>query len=178
MPATPHAAQDADPANLAAPPAWAATLEAIYISPGHDYWTKHGQGRLQHGIRSVAEAHAVADMGLEGDRYFGEKPGGKAQITFLDAAVVDEVRRRFRLKLLPASVFRRNLLVRGVDLSQYLHRRFTFQGITFEGSQECTPCQWMDRAIAPGVQDFLKHPFHGGLRAKIHTTGTLYVDVE
>ena len=48
--------------------------------------------------------------------------------------------------------------------------------LLFFGAQECKPCIWMDRAIAEGVLPFLRHPFHGGLRAKILTAGTLRVD--
>jgi len=37
--------------------------------------------------------------------------------------------------------------------------------------EECRPCYWMDRAIAPGAHEFLKG--RGGLRAKILTDGQL-----
>ena len=155
------------------PPAWSVQLEHIYISAGHDYYGRHGAGRLQHGIKRVDRVEVVRGMGLKGDRYFGEKPGGKDQVTFFDGAVVDEIRKRFRLKHLPASVFRRNLIVRGADLSEWLGRRFVLQGVEFEGAQECTPCVWMDRAVAPGVQNFLRESFRGGLRAKVLTDGVL-----
>ena len=171
----------ADPEAVApAPvPAWDALgvrLVDIVTSPGHSYWGKAGEGRMMHGALHPAEATLVADMGIVGDRYFGEKPGGKAQVTFLQADVVAAVREQFRLKKLPASAFRRNLVVEGVNLGDYLGREFTFQGITFEGTQECKPCQWMDRAVAPGVQAFLREAFRGGLRAKVKSDGVLRVD--
>ncbi len=168
------------PAAPTTPPvaAWTATLEAIVISPGHDYWGKQGEGRMQHGGHMPAEVRAVEHMGLEGDRYFGEKPGGRGQVTFLDADVVDAVRRDFKLPRLPASVFRRNLIVRGVDggLARWLGETFEFQAVRFEGAQECKPCVWMDRVVAPGVQAFLKESFRGGLRARVLSTGMLRVD--
>jgi hypothetical protein len=37
--------------------------------------------------------------------------------------------------------------------------------------EECRPCYWMDRAIAPGTHEFLKS--RGGLRAKILCDGVL-----
>ncbi len=157
-------------------PAWSATLEHIVVSPGHDYWGKAGQGRMQHGAQLVDEVQCVTDMGLEGDRYFGEKPGGKAQVTFISADIIDQIKRDYKLQQLPPTVFRRNLVVRGVELGEFLNKKFTFQGVTFEGSQECKPCQWMDRAVAPGVQAFMKQPFFGGLRARVLSTGMLRVD--
>lgn len=131
---------------------------------------------MQHGINAPSEIECVADMGLRGDRYFGVRPGGKGQATFFDQAVVEEVRRVFMLPKLPASVFRRNFVVSGVDLAEWNGRRFRFQGVEFEGSQECTPCDWMDRVVAPGTRDFLKKNFRGGLRAKVFTSGILRVD--
>lgn len=159
------------------PPAeWQADLEAIYISPGHDYWGKHGEGRLQNGIQSPAEVECVAGMGLRGDRYFGYRPDYKGQVTFFSAEVVDEVRHHFQLRNLPSSVFRRNLIVRGVDLKQWMGKRFRFQGIEFQGCQECRPCHWMNRVIAEGGEEFLKGNFRGGLRAKILSDGVLRRD--
>jgi MOSC domain-containing protein YiiM len=156
-------------------PAWSGKLLHIFISPGHDYWGKQGEGRLQHGISSVTEVECVADMGLRGDRYFGYKPGFKGQVTFFDLKVVEEIRLRFKLPKLPASVFRRNLIVDGIDLQQWKGRRFRFQGIDFEGTQECRPCHWMDRVVSEGAEAFLKEDFRGGLRAKVLSSGMLRV---
>ena len=69
--------------------------------------------------------------------------------------------------------FRRNLIVSGVNLAEWKFRRFRLQGVEFAGSQECTPCEWMDRVIAQGARCFLKANFRGGLRARIVTSGTL-----
>lgn len=151
------------------------SLRRIFISAGHDYWGLQGEGRLQHGIGEVAEVECVAGKGLRGDRYYDHRADYKGQVTFFDEAVVEAIRREFKLPKLPASVFRRNLLVRGVELKRWLGRRFVLQGVEFEGSQECKPCEWMDRVIAEGAQAFLKSGFRGGLRAKVIAGGTLRV---
>ena len=159
-------------------PEWKAELRHIFISAGHDYWGRQGEGRMQHGVTSPPEIECVAGMGLRGDRYFGVRPDAKGQVTFFDVAVVEEVRRVFALPKLPASVFRRNLIVAGVTLAQWKYRRFRFQGVEFEGSQECTPCEWMDRVVASGTREFLKENFRGGLRARVVTSGTLRMSRE
>lgn len=156
-------------------PVWTAELHHIFISAGHDYWGKRGEGRLQHGITEVREIECVAGMGLRGDRYFAYRPDFKGQVTFFDMNVVEDVRIQFKLPKLPASVFRRNLIVRGTDLSQWLGKRFLFQGVEFEGCQECKPCHWMDRVVEEGAEQFLKKAFRGGLRARIRTSGVLRV---
>lgn len=157
------------------PPSWEAELVAIYLSPGHDYWGRQGEGRMQSGIRAVEEVVCLAGRGLAGDRYLDYRKDFKGQVTFFDAAVVEEIRAEFKLPKLPASVFRRNLIVRGVSLSDWLGRTFRFQGIRFEGAQECRPCDWMNRVVDPGAEAFMKQGFRGGLRAKILDTGALRV---
>lgn len=154
-------------------PEWDASLEAIYLSKGHDFRGRHGLGREHHEIVSVDEVGCVAGMGLEGDRYFGFKEDFKGQVTFFSAEVVEEVAREFGKESLDASLFRRNLIVRGAKLGEWVGKRFRFQGTVFEGSEECRPCYWMDEAIAPGAEEFLKKDFRGGLRARIVTDGVL-----
>lgn len=154
-------------------PEWQADLLEIWISPGNDFRGRHGQERLDHGTEGVPEVECVAGMGLRGDRYFGTKPDYKGQVTFLDAAVVQAVREGFARPDLSSSVFRRNLIVAGIDLSKWVGKRFRFQGVEFEASEECRPCYWMDSAVAPGAEDFLKTGFRGGLRARILSDGIL-----
>lgn len=154
---------------------WEAELRHIFISAGHDYYGRQGEGRMQHGVTAPVEIECVAGMGLRGDRYFGMRPDSNGQVTFFDATVVEEVRRNFRLPKLPASVFRRNLIVSGVSLADWKRHRFRLQGVEFEGTQECTPCIWMDRVVATGTQSFLRENFRGGLRAKVITSGMLRV---
>lgn len=156
-------------------PEWQAELLEIWISEGNDFRGRHELGRLDHGIRGVSEVECVAGMGLRGDRYFGYKPDFKGQVTFFDADAVQAVRDRFSRPELSSSLFRRNLIVRGVDLAEWVGKRFRFQGVEFEASEECKPCYWMDEAVAPGVEEFLKTNFRGGLRARILSDGILSV---
>lgn len=156
-------------------PEWKAILHEIWISPGNDFRGHHGMPRGEHGITSVHEIGCVAGMGLKGDRYFGYKPDFKGQVTFFDADVVDAVRERTGNQDLSSGEFRRNLIVRGVRLGDWVGKRFRFQGVEFEGSEECKPCYWMDEAVAPGTEEFLKSSCRGGLRARILTDGVLRV---
>ncbi len=154
-------------------PEWCAELLEIWISAGSDYRGRHEKGRLDHGIAGITEIECVAGMGLRGDRYFGYKEDFKGQVTFFDAATVEAMRARFGKPDLSSSVFRRNLIVRGVDLGEWVGKRFRFQGVEFEGSEECKPCYWMEEAAAAGAEEFLNQNFRGGLRARILTNGLL-----
>jgi MOSC domain-containing protein YiiM len=69
------------------------------------------------------------------------------------------------------SLVRRNVITRDVDLNKLIDEDFEVQGVRFHGTSECRPCYWMDHAIAPGAEEFLKG--RGGLRAQILTDGIL-----
>jgi MOSC domain-containing protein YiiM len=113
----------------------------------------------------------VAGRGIRGDRYFDFKDNYKGQITFFSLEVFDELCNTLGLHdCSPASV-RRNVMTRDIDLNELIGQDFEIQGMHFHGTEECRPCYWMDRAIAPGAEEFLKG--HGGLRAKILTDGQL-----
>ncbi|ADE53882.1 MOSC domain-containing protein [Coraliomargarita akajimensis] len=150
-------------------------VKAIYISKGHDFVGRHGKGRLNHGIQQVDTIECVAGSGLVGDRYFNHKEDFKGQITFFDWTTYQRIQRDFDLPNLDATIFRRNVLTVGLDLNTLIGKRFTLQGIEFEGSEECRPCYWMDEATGKkGVEQALKG--FGGLRARILSSGMLRVD--
>lgn len=152
------------------------TLEHVFISSGHAYWGKRDAAVEPHAIHEILEVQCLAGKGLEGDRYSTGRAGRLGQVTFFEAEVVESIRERFSLAELSATVFRRNLIVRGVRLRALLGRRFAFGGVEFEGTQECKPCVWMDRAVADGAQAFMREAFRGGLRARVLTDGVLRVD--
>lgn len=151
----------------------AAQVIEIIISPGHDYWVKRGEPPLQHGATSVASVDCLAGLGLRGDRYAQKRQNHKGQVTFIAWQTIADIRRRFDLTDLPATVFRRNLIVSGINLAELVGRRFSIQGVEFEGTEECRPCRWMDRVIADGARTFMQENFRGGLRAKILCDGVL-----
>ena len=148
-------------------------IRSIWISPGHDFVGHHGRARDEHGVVSVVQAECHAGKGIVGDRYYGHKTDFKGQITFFSAEVADAVRRSLRLETIEPALFRRNVLLEGVDLNTLIGRRFRVGEVTFSGTEECRPCYWMDQAVAPGAHKALTG--RGGLRCKILTGGILTV---
>lgn len=148
-------------------------VEGIWISPGHDFRGRHGKGRLENGIVALDVVECVAGRGLAGDRYFDFKEGFKGQVTFFSAEVLDELRGKYGE--VDVTVLRRNVLVRGGDLEGLVGKRFSVQGVVFEGSEECKPCYWMDEAVGEGAEEFLKAKCRGGLRARILSGGKLQI---
>lgn len=146
-------------------------IRSLFLSPGHNYFGRHGQEPGVHPLHEVAEIECVAGRGIRGDRFFDYKPDYKGQITFFSGEVFDEVCITLGVDGKSAGVTRRNAITEGIDLNTLIDKRFAIQGVEFEGVCECTPCYWMDRAIAPGAERALQS--RGGLRARILSSGVL-----
>ena len=146
----------------------------LYISEGHNYVGHHGRPPGEHEIIEVDEIHCIAGHGIERDRYFGHKDDFKGQITFFADEVYQDLRAQFPRREVAPSVFRRNVITRGLDLNELIGKEFEVQGVRFFGTEECRPCYWMNQAFAPGAEEAMRG--RGGLRAKIITGGILRVD--
>ncbi len=149
-------------------------IEHIYLSPGHAYFGRYGQAPAEHAMIAVKEAECVAGRGLRGDRFFDYKPDYKGQVTFFAGEIYDELRDALDAHEREPAAFRRNIITRGIDLNTLIGLEFTIQNIRFQGTAECSPCEWMDVGFAPGARAALHG--RGGLRARILSDGILRVD--
>lgn len=147
------------------------TLKHLFISPGHNYYGRHGKGAMDFAIDEVESLDCVAGSGIQGDRFFDYEPDYKGQITLFDWAVYERVRDEIVKGELHPMAFRRNVVVKGIDLNTLINQRFTLGDLELTGSCECKPCYWMDQACAPGTNAFLEG--QGGLRARIVKGGVL-----
>jgi len=147
------------------------SLKHLFISPGHNYYGRHGKGAMDYPIEEVERISCVAGRGIEGDRFFDYKPDYKGQITLFDWAVYERVRDEVVKGELDPKAFRRNVVLAGVDLNGLIDKRFTLGGLQMISKYKCRPCYWMDQACAPGTHEFLKG--YGGLRARIVKGGEL-----
>ena len=143
----------------------------LYISPGHNFVGHHGREPDTHPMIEVPVIECVAGRGIRGDRYFDFKDDYKGQITFFSFDVFDELCAALDILDCSPTAVRRNVIIRGVNLNDFIGREFEVQGVWFSGTEESAPCYWMDRAFAPGAKEFLKG--RGGLRAKILCDGRL-----
>ena len=147
------------------------TVVHLYISPEHNFFGHHGQLPGEAPMTEVESVECVAGQGLRGDRFFGFKDDYKGQATFFSMEVYERLCQELQVTHRDPSVFRRNILVHGVDLNTLIGTEFELQGVRFLGTQECSPCHWMDHAFGAGAEKALHG--HGGLRAKILSNGVL-----
>jgi len=119
---------------------------------------------------AVERAHAIAGIGLEGDRYFAgvgtwsDYPvqTGK-DLTLVEAEVLDAVG-------LCGQAARRNLVTRGIRLNDLVGRRFRVGAVECYGDRLCEPCTHLEALTGVGVPS-LAH--RGGLRADILSDGEI-----
>ena len=125
-------------------------------------------------MEAVSEIEALVGIGLAGDRYangvgfYSPRPTdpGAREVTLIAAETLDE------LQLSPTQ-HRRNLTVRGVNLSELLGERFTIGEVVLEGVKDCPPCEHLEQLARKAlIRPLLER---GGLRARIVVGGTLRV---
>ena len=142
-------------------------IHAIYIAP-----------EAEAPPAPVDRVKAVAERGLEGDRYFFERgtfsrwPGTGRNVTLVEQEVVEAVRREFGIDL-GEGRSRRNVVTIGVDLTALNGRRFRIGAAVIRGTRECAPCRHLERLVGKGVYDALLG--RGGLRAEILESGVIRV---
>jgi hypothetical protein len=150
------------------------TIAHIYISPEHNFFGHHEQPPGEAPMVEVDSVECVAGKGLRGDRFFEFREEYKGQVTFFSEEIYELMCQKLQVTHRDPSVFRRNIIVRGVDLNTLINREFEVQGVRFLGTQECSPCHWMNHAFAEGAERALHG--RGGLRARILTDGVLRRD--
>jgi MOSC domain-containing protein YiiM len=128
----------------------------LYISPGHNFFGHHGRAPDENVAIEVTSVECIAGRGIRGDRFFDYKENYKGQITFFALEAFEELCTTLKVSNCSPASMRRNVMTRRIDLNALIDQEFAIQGVRFYGTGECRPCYWMDRAIAPGAEDFLK----------------------
>jgi MOSC domain-containing protein YiiM len=146
-------------------------VERLFVSPGHNFFGHHGRPPGEHAIIAVDQIECVAGRGIRGDRFFDYKEDYKGQITFFALEVLEALRRELKLPNAQPQATRRNVFVRGADLNALIGQEFEVQGVRFAGVEESKPCDWMNAALGPGAEEWLRG--RAGLRCRILTNGVL-----
>lgn len=150
----------------------ALTLRHLFVSPGHNFFGRHGRPAGQFSAADAATIRCHAGRGIVGDRFYDYRPDYNGQITFFAWETVVAARRHFQKPDLSAAVFRRNVITENLPLTTLVGERFTVGDVAFEGVAEAKPCYWMDAVVGPGAEVWLRG--QGGLRAKVLTDGELH----
>ncbi|WP_440770569.1 MOSC domain-containing protein [Natronorubrum sp. DTA28] len=120
-------------------------------------------------MERLEEVRAVADQGLEGDRYFdtdgtfADRNG--SDLTLIEREALEGVAEEYDISLEPG-VHRRNVTTEGIALNHLVGEQFRVGDVVCEGVELCEPCSYLERHLEKqGVREALIH--RGGLRARI-----------
>jgi len=141
-------------ASLAAPVKSAVVIRHLFISPGHNFFGRHGLPAGTHPTHDVRSVRCCAGLGLEGDRFFGYRPGYNGQVTFFSWETFEAARREFRRPDLPPDVFRRNVVVAGVHLNELAGTRFSLGAALFRPAWRFFRAYVLKRGFLDGFPGF------------------------
>jgi len=126
-------------------------------------------------MRSLAEAHLTAGVGIDGDRYatargtYSQIPDIR-EVTLIEDETLHALRRDHQIDL-PVDAHRRNLTVRGVPLNHLVGRQFRVGKVVLEGGRLNTPCKYLNLVTGLDVCDLLTH--RSGLNCRIIAGGVI-----
>ena len=131
------------------------------------------------GVRTEHErVQVVAGAGIEGDKNFGRHDEPRQNVTLVEAEQIEAfLAERGRSRDL--SISGRNLVRRGVRLTELVGREFSVGAVRFRGVELCEPCRSLGRSLASAdlsVAALVKRLLHpAGLRADALTSGAIRV---
>ncbi len=131
-------------------------------------------------VRSLDEALAIADRGLDGDRSALARPGGRRQVTLIQWEHLPVIASMIGMPDVAPDLLRRNLVISGLNLGaakslfQDQNMQLTIgDDVVLEITGPCEPCSRMEETLGPGGYNVMRG--HGGRTARIIRGGILRV---
>ena len=131
-------------------------------------------------MQELQEVKAIEQLGLEGDRYAGERGAWSKSkrkvirhVSLIEQEAIDRVNARLEHPFLPKET-RRNIVVSDFPLNGLIGKEFMVGNVRMRGVELCDPCQRPSKLTGKsGFEECLAG--YGGLRAEILTTGQICV---
>ena len=143
--------------------------------PAHVEWIGISPGNRQP-IEPRDAVTAAVGTGIDGDYHSKKKPGGQRQVTLIQAEHFAVIAANAGKGSVSPELFRRNIVVRGLELKSLIGRRFRIGEALLEGTGPCTPCSRMDENLGAGGRLAMKGL--GGLTAMVIEPGRVRVGYE
>jgi MOSC domain-containing protein YiiM len=146
-------------------------LMGHFKKPGQIVWMGVRPGTRKE-VEPVEKTIARVGMGLDGDRFKGT-PDSKRQVTFIQGEHLDAVASFLGLVQIDPALVRRNIVVRGINLSALKGKKFKVGDAVFEMSGFCYPCSRMEEVLGEGGYNAMRG--HGGILAKVLQEGSIQI---
>ncbi len=117
------------------------------------------------------EVTVAVGTGIDGDYHSKKKPGGERQVTLIQSEHFAVIAANTGRDSISPELFRRNIVVRGIELTSLIGHRFRIGEALLEGTGPCTPCSRMDENLGEGGRLAMKGL--GGLTARVIQPGRI-----
>lgn len=140
-------------------------------NPGILIWMGVSSGK-QSEIQPLNEAVLEKDKGLVLD-YHAKSGSSIRQVTLFQNEHLGVITKLLNNKnvLIDYTAFRRNLVVRGINLISLIGHKFKVGKVLLEGTGPCDPCKRMEETLGPGGLAAMHG--HGGITAIVIEGGTI-----
>lgn len=118
---------------------------------------------------TVLDRAMIAEGGIDGDR----GRAGKRAVTLIQAEHMPVIASCLGRAMIDPAVFRRNLVVRGLNLNGLKARAVQIGGVVLRFTTICAPCSRMERLLGHGGYAAMRG--HGGWCAEVVTPGAVAV---
>ncbi|MBW7470846.1 MOSC domain-containing protein [Marinobacter sp. M216] len=108
--------------------------------------------------------------GLEGDRFKGRETS-KRQVTLIQKEHLHAIASCLHREAIGPEVFRRNIVVSGLNLHALKGKTFRIGGVILEYTGLCHPCSKMETTLGPGGYNAMRG--HGGITTRVVEGGEL-----
>lgn len=110
--------------------------------------------------------------GLEGDRFEGRETS-KRQVTLIQKEHLHAIASWLGREALEPDIFRRNIVVSGLNLLALKGKTFQIGGAVLEYTGLCHPCSKMETALGPGGYNAMRG--HGGITTRVIEGGKVAI---
>ncbi|HEX6243413.1 MAG TPA: MOSC domain-containing protein [Polyangiales bacterium] len=125
---------------------------------------------------ALNEATLITDRGVQGDRASARSPGGKRQVSLVQAEHLPVVAGFVGGSDVAPELLRRNLVIAGINVIGLRASTFRIGDVLLRGNGPCEPCSKMERALGQGGYNAMRG--HGGILAVVLRGGTIRVGDE
>lgn len=123
-------------------------------------------------MRAVENVTVSPGKGLDGDRFKGRETS-KRQVTLIQKEHLRAIASFLQADVIEPDVFRRNIVVSGINLLALKGKTFRIGGVTLEYTGLCHPCSKMETALGAGGYNAMRG--HGGITTRVVEGGELAV---
>lgn len=121
-------------------------------------------------VEEVEQLQLSIENGIIGDHY--SRKSRKRQVTLMQEDFLRQVSNRMGYKVDMSST-RRNILIRGAQLTELIGEKFRIGTAVLEATGHCKPCNKMDTTIGSGGWDAMKGL--AGITARVIVDGDVKI---